>query len=576
MRYRVVIIPASCNLLSSTYQLLSRFVAAGGIVVALTPVPHLLDGAPADLDDLFGGRCVVVHSLSELTNRLEGWEEDGRLCRLARLPTSTINAPIYSIERTTEEGDIIFLANMGDTPHLQAEVLLQGEGQVERWDLVDGSVEVLPSQKTSRGLVVTLDFAETESHLLFLRRRPGGSSGAVEGAGEGAGAKAGSESGTENETGNMIWTETNTRAKEGPLSRKPICSGRHLPQQRQKEKVLSSTWQFQPENENVLVLDTVRYRIGMEAFSPPTAVSEMAAKIREHYKVPVVPIRDRQPWRKYQEGGGKPPLYADLIELQYEVESSLDEPADPADSADPAGHQDLQLVVEDAHEFRIEVNGIEIKSRLAEAGAGAGEGERDFCWLDPAFKRLPVAGAWRKGKNDIRLFCRFHEDLPLETLYLLGRFSVVRAGRARYRLEPPRHYLTGGSWVEQGYPFYAGRANYIQEIYLSPEEAAGRVWLELSDLPNVTKVFCNDEEAGLIAWRPYLVDLSGLLRPGANVIRLQVANSLHNVLGPIHNAGNPVIIGPQHYMKYRNAGWQDEYRLVPDGLARTVRLVWEK
>lgn len=502
MRYKAVVVPTCTNLAESTLRLLQDFAIAGGPIFLMPPLPYQVDGQPVSLGALVS-RCQVVHSPTELVARLAAAEGAGEMRRTVRTSTSTPWAPIYHLVRQTDDGDVIFLANMGDVPHPGECVWLSGTGPVERWDLRTGAIDRLPTCAAADGVYVTLDFAETESHLLLQHKAPDEPKG----------------------------TAPNEFA------------GRHLPQTCRAEYALSNTWGFQRRDPNVLVLDFATFRVGDEAFSECMPTQEIVYRLRQRYGLPTHPIRDVQPWAKHPEG---PPAFEEEVVIRYSVQSDLPLPFE------------LNLVVEDASDFEVWVNGYPV-------------GFADASWLDPAFQRVSIQEYWLQGCNTITLRFRFHEDLPVEPAFLLGDFAVESSDGHHYRLCPEKRTLTGGTWIGQGYPFYVGRAVYTQTFELSEEDLSGRVWLDLSDLPNVASVRCNGEEAGLIAWRPYRVELTQSLRPGSNRLEIEVANSLHNALGPLHTPLLPGTIGPPQYTYHDS--WTRDYRLVSDGLAHRVSLL---
>jgi hypothetical protein len=503
MRYRAVVVPTCTNLAESTLHLLQDFAAAGGPIFLLPPLPYQVNGQPVSLNALFS-HCSVVHSPAELVARLDTAEETGELARAVRTSTSTPWAPIYHLVRNTDEGDFIFLANMGDVPHLGENIWLSGTGPVERWDLRTGAIDVLPTCAGAGGVYVTLDFAETESHLLFQRRHPD--------------------------------------KQSCPLAPNALA-GRHLPQTIRAQRALSDTWEFKRLDPNVLVLDRAAFRVGDGAFSECMFTQEIAYRLRQRYGVPTHPIRDVQPWVKHPQG---PPAYDEQVVIRYSVQSHLPLPFE------------LDLVVEDAADFEVWVNGYPVSFATAS-------------WLDPAFRRASIREYWLQGRNTITLRFRFHEDLPVEPAFLLGDFGVKSSDGHHFYLCPESESITGGTWIGQGYPFFVGRAVYSQTLQLSESDLSGPVWLELSDLPNVARVRCNGQEVGPVAWRPYRVELTKGLRPGSNKLEIEVANSLHNALGPLHMPLLPATIGPPQYTYHPS--WTRDYRLVSDGLAHRLSLL---
>jgi hypothetical protein len=74
--------------------------------------------------------------------------------------------------------------------------------------------------------------------------------------------------------------------------------------------------------------------------------------------------------------------------------------------------------------------------------------------------------------------------------------------------------------------FFSGTADYRNTLSLPKGWKAGsdHVLLDLGDVKDVAEVFVNGLRAG-VAWKaPYRVDVTALLKPGANAITVRVAN----------------------------------------------------
>lgn len=88
------------------------------------------------------------------------------------------------------------------------------------------------------------------------------------------------------------------------------------------------------------------------------------------------------------------------------------------------------------------------------------------------------------------------------------------------------------SWTEmQEIRFFSGRGVYEGVFDYSPREALGVV-LDLGQVRETADVHINGKPAGVAWMRPYRVDISNLLQPGRNTIRVDLTNLLINkVLG---------------------------------------------
>ncbi|UCC65030.1 MAG: hypothetical protein JSV36_08330, partial [Anaerolineae bacterium] len=123
----------------------------------------------------------------------------------------------------------------------------------------------------------------------------------------------------------------------------------------------------------------------------------------------------------------------------------------------------------------------------------------------------------------------------------------------------------------QRLPFFAGRATLRQTVVLP--SLGDRTVLEIQNLrAAVAHVRVNGEHLGALAWPPHRVDVAAALRPGENVVEVELVGTLRNLLGPHHRAGGDLEwTGPGDFRDKRH--WTDDYILVPfgfDGLTLTA------
>ncbi|MEF3310568.1 glycosyl hydrolase [Paenibacillus sp. GYB004] len=88
------------------------------------------------------------------------------------------------------------------------------------------------------------------------------------------------------------------------------------------------------------------------------------------------------------------------------------------------------------------------------------------------------------------------------------------------------------SWTEwSGMEHFSGAVVYESEFRLEPDDAGGKrvIRLDLGDVHEMAEVDVNGTFAGVRFWKPYrYADISGLVRPGVNTLRIRVTNSLAN------------------------------------------------
>jgi len=303
---------------------------------------------------------------------------------------------------------------------------------------------------------------------------------------------------------------------------------------------LDNTWHLALEGPNALTLDTVQMRLGEGegGWSEPLHILDAHAAIA-------------------QVGAGAP------FALRFTFDVAVC-PTAP-----------VYLVVESPGRFHIAVNGQPV--------AGSDEG----WWTDISFRKLDVSTLVRAGWNEVVLGGVFARGVELESVYLVGDFGVAgrrlgeegrHTGQVFDRYAPDFRVTdlpgcvravqrAGGLRVDltrQGLPFFAGRAVLCQAVTLPPLD--GRPVLEIQGLrAAVAHVRLNGQHQGTVAWPPHRVDVSAGLRPGENVIEIELVGTLRNLLGPHHLAGGDrAWTGPGEFRD--KSRWTDDYILVPFGL----------
>jgi hypothetical protein len=125
----------------------------------------------------------------------------------------------------------------------------------------------------------------------------------------------------------------------------------------------------------------------------------------------------------------------------------------------------------------------------------------------------------------------------------VGPPAIGRLLALRVELRPRERGLTGeilahcvpvevelASWSEYAMPWHSGRAMYKQSFDVPAEFLShdARVELDLGEVHHAAEVWVNGKLAGVRGWRPYQVDVTGLVKAGRNEIAVVVANLLAN------------------------------------------------
>lgn len=159
--YKVVIIPPSVSWAPATVELLKQFADNGGLVIAVKPLPVLIDGEPAD--KVLPERCIVVDDYGQA---LEKALDD----RLEKDIIMEDNGDILYHHRRSSEEDIYFVANTSlENSYLHYKIKIPGTGCLEMWDAVTGEKYNIPAEEKEGYLTADFDFYPVTSYL-FVRR----------------------------------------------------------------------------------------------------------------------------------------------------------------------------------------------------------------------------------------------------------------------------------------------------------------------------------------------------------------------------------------------------------------------
>lgn len=250
-------------------------------------------------------------------------------------------------------------------------------------------------------------------------------------------------------------------------------------------------------------------------------------------------------------------ILSTLLELQHDCDLELEyqfELAEDFDLSTP-----LSLISETPERYTFALNG--------KAFAAKDTG----CHFDPAFRVIPLPGNLKKGSNVITMKTRFHQepetyetllkakefeseynkltfDSEVESVYLAGNFAVRHTGRTEQLIRcaerlhgaftvgslPENAVVDAGDLVQQGLPFFSGKLVLEKVIDLSAAEADCR-YLRFTPVGvNSCSFKVNGKDAGIAFGNHFCIKVEGLLKPGRNIIEVELTTSLRNMLGPHH------------------------------------------
>jgi hypothetical protein len=296
---------------------------------------------------------------------------------------------------------------------------------------------------------------------------------------------------------------------------------------------------IKPEGDNVLTIDFCDLQIGKESFADLHTYNA-ADKVYKYHGF------DGNPWNtsvQYKDNivrrdtfgsGGFKATYKFKIEGDFDLSA-------------------MKAAIERPHLYKVSLNGNEIKAQ---------EGKY---WLDPDIGVFLIGKYAKKGDNLLSLELspmKIHAEL--EPVYILGDFTVRPAAKG-WTLNAPNGQFNLGSWKAQAWHFYSGTVSYTKNISIAEPAAAYRVRLNQWN-GTVSEVKVNGKTAGIIAFDPYAIDVSGLIQKGDNVIEVKVVGSNKNLLGPFHRNPAPGLVSPWHFRGVNSYPSGNEYQQLDYGL----------
>jgi len=202
-------------------------------------------------------------------------------------------------------------------------------------------------------------------------------------------------------------------------------------------------------------------------------------------------------------------------------------------------------------------------------------------FVDPSFKRINIPdGIVSEGRNRLLLKTVFTHPkkrgtlvfrqggTELENVYIAGNFAVsakkIEERKEGYfheglRISPAGRIESGKDMNVQGFPFYTGRIIAEKEVEL---DGSGKKCFLRFDRFRCTaaSVKVNGKHAGILFLPPYRLDITGLVRRGRNLVSVDCAGTLRNLLGPFHQENiSPNIVGPGSFLDYEIRAYSNVY-----------------
>jgi len=272
----------------------------------------------------------------------------------------------------------------------------------------------------------------------------------------------------------------------------------------------------------------------------------------------------------------------------------------------------LQLGVETPEKFTFKLNGQSFVPALTN---------------DYLFERsiqLVTMPTIRKGHNELQLTMDYYQspevfalierarkfetefnmryfDSEVENIFLVGNFAVKGTSRqqilntapcspwqncynmavptelwkAPFRIIPAQNAVNIADLLADGYPFFAGKMTLKKDFTLTQEQLQNCRAISLPAVGvNSVAVTLNGVSLGSLFWSPYTLAIpDGLLKPGNNVLEIELTTSLRNMFGPFHSVnGDSPSVSILSFNKIANVidwpapDYQPDYCLAQQGI----------
>ncbi len=168
-RYKIVVVPPSLTWSVNTYNLLMRFLDAGGTVLFINDLPTLIDGEPA----VEKWRKILSYSNAILVSHERQALEEAINKKLPRSisivdENGNENEDVFVCHRVEGTRHIYFVFNKSRTNKHDVIIKFAEKGEVTKWNLLDGSINIVDAVNLHGYTIITEELFPAESHVFVL------------------------------------------------------------------------------------------------------------------------------------------------------------------------------------------------------------------------------------------------------------------------------------------------------------------------------------------------------------------------------------------------------------------------
>lgn len=305
-----------------------------------------------------------------------------------------------------------------------------------------------------------------------------------------------------------------------------------------ERREVTSAFRVSDISENYLLLDYAQIARGEEPFGEKYPVSGLfEALLREDYKGPV---RVR---------------YAFTLKEKMPLTLVMEK-------------AELKSAEVNSHPVSFRPGNFDVNFVEAEIGEYVREGENEFVYSFDFYQHEGVHFALFDPMATESLRNCLYYDTSIEPIYLKGKFTVGKdfSLERRKGLPPVTDKLS-----ECGYPFFKGALTLAGKVHYG---GSGRAVLELEGRFMTAEVYANGRRTDMVL--DVKKDISPILRPGENEVKIVLRSGLRNLFGPHHYKPDPEPMSVSPYNFEFRGEWKDgkpkdytdEYHFVPFGIKK--------
>ena len=217
-------------------------------------------------------------------------------------------------------------------------------------------------------------------------------------------------------------------------------------------------------------------------------------------------------------------------------------------------------------------------------------GKAPELWYSETGRTAPASFAIAGGRTTVPLHLE-----PWGTVFVVFRKATKETSRTQPKLSDTELATVDGPWTvafqpdrgapasitmdkliawndsaDKGVKYFAGAGTYAKTIQAPAAwfKKGATLWLDLGDVKNLAVVTLNGKELGTVWHAPYRVDVTGVLKPGANEVSVKVVNAwVNRIIGDKQ---------PDATIKYTFTTWpayKADTPLLPSGLLGPVSVI---